>query len=559
MNEYSQKLAEPYMRDQAVEDQLIKQAYDRTLTDVHASHILIKIGPDAAPADTLAAYKKIAGIRERILKKEITFEEAAKENSDDTYSKVKGGDLGYFTGMEMVYPFENAAYDTKIGSISEPVRTQFGYHILKVIDRRPDVGQVQVAHIMIRTPAHMTPSDSINAKSKIDSIYNLLKQGQSFTDLAKKYSQDPSSGRIGGILQPFGVGKMPPQFEKAAFALKNPGDFSEPIRTDYGWHILKLMSHKNIAPFDSVKEALTAKVQRDDRSHQATEVLVKEIQKKYSFVEFPKAKEAFLKVIDQTFYAGKWTIDKAKDLNDPLFTLGGTPFTQQDFAQYIVHNQMSGDNKGAEFAVNTLYPKFVKEECLKYKNQKLESESPQFAEMINEYRDGIMLFDITDKMVWSKALKDTSGLKSFYSSHANNYMWPERCDASIYTCADSKVAKEVRKMAKDGKSDKEILASLNAKDPKAVTVQSSLFVKKDNPLVDANWKQGISDEQTQGSKVVLVSVRKVVAPQPKTLDEARGVATTDYQNYLMAQWISDLKAKYPVKVNQQVLQQVIPQ
>ncbi|HXB10454.1 MAG TPA: peptidylprolyl isomerase [Bacteroidia bacterium] len=559
MNEYRQKLAEPYMRDQSVEDQLVKQAYDRMLTDVHAAHILIKVGPDASPADTLVAYKKIVNLREKIMKKEITFEEAAKENSDDTYSKVKGGDLGYFTGMEMVYPFENAAYETQAGVISQPVRTQFGYHILKIIDRRPDVGQVQVAHIMIRTPAHMSASDSINAKVKIDSIYTFLKQGQSFTDLARKYSQDPSSGRNGGIIQPFGVGKMPAPFEKAAFELKNPGDYSEPIRTDFGWHILKLMNRKKIGSFDSLKDGLAAKVQRDDRSHQATEVLVKEIQKKYGFVEYPKTKEAFYKVIDPTFYTGKWTVDKAKDLNETMFTLSGMGFTQQDFAQFIAHNQMTGENKGAEYAVNVLYPKFVKDQCLKYKNQKLEAENPQFAEMINEYRDGIMLFDITDKMVWSKALKDTAGLKKFYEAHKTNYMWTERCDASIYTCADSKVAKELRKMVKDGKSDKEILAALNAKDPKAVTVQSSLYVKKDNPLLDANWKQGVSDDQTQAGKVVLINVHKVIAPQAKSLDEARGIATTDYQNYLMAQWISDLKAKYPVQVNQQVLQQVIVQ
>ncbi len=560
MNEYRGKLAEPYMRDQKVEEDLIKQAYDRMKTDVHAEHILIKVGPDASPADTLAAYKKIVEIREKIEKKLITFEEAAKQNSDDTYSKVKGGDLGFFTTLEMVYPFESAAYDTKPGTISQPVRTQFGYHILKVIETRPDPGQVQVAHIMIRTPPHISADDSLKAKAKIDSIYGLVKQGQSFTELAKKYSQDPGSARNGGMLAAFGVGKMPAQFEAAAFAIKNVGDVSAPIKTDYGWHIIKLLSVKNLAPYDSLKEALTQKVQRDDRSHEATEVLVGEIQKKYDYKEVAGAKAAFYKVVDETFYTGKWTADKAKDLTGDMFTLGTAKISQQDFAQFLAHNQMPGANKGGEYAVNTVYPKFVKEQCLKYKNDQLEREYPAFAEMLNEYRDGILLFDITDKMVWSKALKDTTGLKKFHDGNKNNYMWPERCDASIYTCVDAKVAKEVKKMIKDGRADKDIIAEINTKAPKSVVINSNLFVKKDNALVDANWKKGMSDEQTQdGGKVVFVNVRKIVGPEPKTLDEARGMITTDYQTYLMTQWLADLKAKYPVNVNQQILSQVIVQ
>jgi len=558
MNEYRQKLAEPYMRDQAVEDQLIKQAYDRMQTDVRASHILIKVGPDASPQDTLVAYKKITSLREKIVKKEISFEKAAMDNSEDSYSKVKGGDLGYFTSMEMVYPFENAAYSLKVGEVSMPVRTQFGYHLIKVTNKKADVGQVQVAHIMLRTPPHMNTTDSLKIKTKIDSIYALIQQGQSFADLARKYSQDPSSAKSGGVIAWFGVGRMPAQFEAMAFSLKNPGDISVPFRTNFGWHIIKFMGRKGIAPLDSLKESISARMQRDKRSQEATEALVKQIKEKYNFKEFPEAKTAFYKIIDASFYSGKWTADKAKDLNGTIFTLNTMAFTQQDFANFIARNQISGEDKGGEYAINTLYPKFVKEECLKYKNEQLEREYPAFAEMLLEYRDGILLFDVTDKMVWSKALKDTAGLKKYYAEHKNNYMWPERVDAAIYTCSDDKVAKEVKKLIKAGKTDKEIQTEINAKDAKAVSVQSALFAKKDNALIDANWKQGISEDQNKDGKTVFVNVKKVLPPQPKALDEARGMVTTDYQNYLMAEWLTDLKAKYPVQINQQELGQVMP-
>jgi peptidyl-prolyl cis-trans isomerase SurA len=560
MNEYRQKLVDPKMRDTVVENELIREAYERTKWDVKAEHILIKVAPGASPEDTLAAYKKIIKIRDKIIKGDTTFEAAAKKYSEDTYSKDKGGDLGYFTGLGMVYPFENVAYNSKPGEVSKPVHTQFGYHIIKVIDKRPDVGQIEVAHIMIRTNPKMTPADSIKAKSKADSIYMLAKSGQDFGELAKKYSQDQSSARHGGTLPWFGVGRMSrvPEFEKAAFGLQNVGDVTGPVKTAYGWHIIKLEGKKPIQPFDSVKESITTRVMKDSRSDLAVDALVAEVEKKYDFNENPEAKKEFAPLIDDSFYKGKWTSDKATGHTATMFTLGGKNYTQEDFAKYVAKNQMTGEPKGGEYAVSMLYPKYVKQEVLQFKNDNLEKEDPKFAEMLMQYKDGILLFDITDQMVWSKALKDTTGLKAFYESHKGNYMWPERSDASIYTCSTKDVANEVRKMIKDGKTDKEILTALNAEAKNSLSVANNKYVKNDNSLVDANWKKGMSVDMDKDGKVVFVNVREILPPQGKTLDETRGLATTDYQNYLMDQWVKDLKAKYPVSVNKQVLSEVIP-
>lgn len=560
MNEYRQKLAEPKMRDTAVENRLIKEAYERTKWDIRAEHILIKVSPDASPADTLAAYRKIMKIREKIIKKDTTFEEAAKKYSDDTYSKVKGGDLGYFTGMGMVYPFETAAYDTKPGDISKPIRTQFGYHIVKVIDKRVDVGQIEVAHIMIRSTPKMSIADSIRAEAKADSIFQLARKGQDFSELAKKYSQDQSSAKHGGVLPWFSIGRMGrvPEFEKAAFAMQNVGDITGPVKTAYGWHIIKLIAKKPIQPFDSVKDAITTRVMKDGRSEESVTALIAEVKEQYNFKEYPEAKKEFATWIDDSFYKGKWSADKIQGHTAPLFTLGGKNYTQEDFAQYVAKNQMNGQDKGGEYAVNTLYPKYVKQQVLKFKDDHLEKEDPKFAEMLMQYRDGILLFDITDQMVWSKALKDTTGLKAFHEMHKNDYMWTERCDASVYTCATKEVAKEVRKMIKEGKTNKEIFTTINAKTANSVAIATNKFEKKDNPVVDANWKKGISEDMDKDGKVVFVDVKAILPPQPKTLDEVRGLATTDYQNYLMAQWMKDLHAKYPVTVNKQVLGEIIP-
>jgi len=560
MNEYRDKLAEPMMHDSAVENQLIRQAYERMKWDIKAEHILIKLAPDASPADTLLAYKKLMKFRERIIKGDTTFEGVAKRYSDDSYSKDKGGDLGYFTSMGMVYPFETVAYDTKPGEISKPVRTQFGYHIIKVIDRRPDVGQIEVAHIMIRTSPKMTPADSIKAKAKADSIFQLAQQGQDFGELAKKYSQDQYSSRKGGVLPWFGVGRMAkvPEFEKASFGLKNVGDITE-VKTSFGWHIIKLEGKKPILPFDSVKEEITTRMKKDSRSELAVDALVANVKKQNNFKEYPEAKKEFAGWIDASFYTGKWSADKVKGHTAPLFTLGNVNYTQEDFAAFAAKNQMSGEDKGGEYAVNILYPKYVKKEVLKFKNDGLEKEDPKFADMLMQYKDGILLFDITDQMVWSKALKDTAGLKSFYGIHKNEYMWPERCEASIYTCSTKEVANEVRKMMKEKKADKDILADINGKTPKSLTITTNKYVKNDNTMIDANWKKGTSEDMDKDGKIVFIDVKAVLAPEPKTLDEVRGLITTDYQNYLMDQWLTDLHSKYPVTLNKQVLSTIVPQ
>ncbi len=560
MNEYRDKLVEPKLKDTLVENQLVKEAYERSKWDVRAEHILIKVAPDASPADTLAAYKMITKIREMIIKGDTSFESAAMKYSDDTYSKGKGGDLGYFTGLGMVYPFETVAFNTKTGDISKPVRTQFGYHIIKVLDKRADVGQIEVAHIMLRTNPKMNAGDSLKTKAKADSIFQLAKEGQDFSDLAKKYSQDQSSARHGGMLPWFGVGRMGkvPEFEKAAFSLQNVGDITGPIKTSYGWHIIKLEGKKPIQPFDSIKDALTTRVMKDGRSQLAVDAEVAGIKKKYGFKEYPEAKKEFASLVDDSFYKGRWSADNAKGHKTVLFTIGDKNYTLEDFGRFAAKNETKGEPKGGEYATNMLYPKYVNQEALQYKNDHLEKEDPKFAEMITQYKDGILLFDITDQMVWSKALKDTMGLKTFYAAHKANYNWTERCDASIYTCSTKDVAALVRGLINQGKTDKEILSTINVGSTKPLAITSNKFVKNDNPLIDANWRKGMSENMDKDNKVVFVNVREILPPQPKSLDEARGLITTDYQNYLMDQWLKELKAKYPVTVNKQVLAEVIP-
>lgn len=560
---YRKQLAQPYLTDKDLNEKLLREAYDRTKQDVRASHILVKVGENALPKDTLEAYNKIMKIRQRILKGE-DFNKVAREKgiSDDPSAKDNGGDLGYFTALQMVYPFESAAYNTPVGEISMPIRTRYGYHIIKVHDKRPAQGEVQVAHIMVKTSAEMSAADSTNAKNKIEELYAKLQKGDDFAELAKTYSDDKPSAKKGGELPWFGTNRMPIEFEQASFALQKNGDLSKPIKTKYGWHIIKRLDKKDVPSFDMMKNELKQKVSKDSRTQQGRQSLIARLKKEYGFTETRKkgtfpALEAYYGIIDSSFFDGKWTDAKAAKLSAPMFTIAGQTYTQADFTKFLLKNQSRRAKSDVKEVVNSMYNNWVDETIIAYEESRLEQKYPEFKALMQEYRDGILLFELTDKKVWSKAVKDTAGLKAFYEKNKENYKWDERADVTIYTAANEEIAKNARKMLKKGKSEKEIMDAVNKSSQLNLQSESRLFNKGENPLVDANWNPGTSsDKKLENGKVSFVVVHKLLKPEPKTLAEAKGLVTADYQAHLEKEWLEELRKKYKVNVNKEVLSSI---
>lgn len=553
---YRKQLAQPYLTDKDVNERLLKETYDRLNTDVHAAHILVKVDENALPKDTLEAYNKIMKIRARILKGE-DFKKVASEKgiSDDPSAVENAGDLGYFTALQMVYPFESAAYVTKVGEISMPVRTRYGYHIIKVLDKRKAPGEVLVAHIMIRTPNTMSAEDSLKTYSKIKEIFDKLKGGEKFDELAQQYSDDKSSARKGGELPWFGTGKMPIEFEEASFALKNKGDVSEITRTKYGWHILKLIDKRGLASFDDMKNELKARVSKDSRSQAGRSSLIAKIKSEYKFKENLKSRDEFYKIIDTTFYNGTWDAAKADKFKKPLFNLNDKVYTQTDFAEYLAAHQTSRPKTDPKTVIDPLYAQFVDETAIAYEEARLDQKYPEFKALMQEYRDGILLFELTDQKVWSKAVKDTVGSKEFYEKNKNNYMWEERAEATVYTAADEKVAKQVRSLLKKKKTEKEIVTEINKNSQLNLSTEARIFNKGENEFVDKNWNPGISSDivDSKNKKIVIVVVDKLLAPTPKSFNDSKGLVTADYQTYLEKEWISSLKKKYAVTIDKTVL------
>ena len=402
---YKNQLSAPYLQDTTFLGQLVKDAYFRTKNEVKAKHILIRMKKDALPKDTLIAYTKIIKLRDRIIAGE-DFEAIATQFSEDksarndskTGRKGNGGNLGYFSAFRMVYPFEVAAYSTKVGQISMPFKTQYGYHIMKVDAVRESKGEIEAAHILIR-------DTSVKGKQKIDSIYDKLNRNEKFEDLAKQYSEDPGSKNNGGKLGKFGSGRMVKPFSDAAFGLENINDFSEPFKTDFGWHIVKLLKKHPVKSFEEMKMDLKKKVKNNSRMQLSKKAVVNKLKKQYSIIENEEAKIILNKKNIRTV---------SKDsLQGSIITINNKNISQEEFVNYIKNRR--------NLPIFKLFENFKDEQIMEYYKENLIHTEPEYAYILNEYQDGLLLFELMQEKIWSASSKDTLGLKKYFTTNSKKY------------------------------------------------------------------------------------------------------------------------------------------
>lgn len=558
---YRRQLARPYLIDNELLDELVNEAYERRLEEVRASHILINLEPTAAPEDTLRAWNRTIKLRERILAGEdFASVCTGKGGSEDPSARENKGDLGYFTSFQMVYPFETAAYSTPVGEISMPVRSRFGYHIVKPVDRRPARGEVRVAHIMLRHPEGNKENPELEKESeaKAQEIYQLLLQGADFAELAMKHSQDNSTARNGGELPWFGTGKMVDTFESASFALKNDGDISEPVRTDYGWHIIKRLEAKPVPSFEEMEADIRRKVSRDTRAEMTRSSFLRKLEKEYGVVPNRKNLKPLWDAAakDDSTFVDEYGIrlKSEKGLDKELFAIEGKTVTVADFYAFLNSSNVKRRGFKAVDVVNSKFDEFLDARLMEYEDSKLESKHNDFRLLMNEYHDGILLFELTDRKVWSKAVRDSSGIEAFYEKNKNLFMWKERASAIIYACADKKIASEVEKLIRKGKTPVEIKDKLNADSKLNVTIEENTWERGENSMLDAcEWSNGAVTTREANGQFVTVQMVEIIQPMPKGLDEAKGMITAEYQNHLEREWIKSLREKYSYTVHYDVL------
>lgn len=558
LRQYRTQLAKNYTTDSKVTEELVEEAYNRSLKEIRASHILIMVDENATPADTLKAYKQAMDIRQKALNGE-DFGELAVKYSQDPSAKENKGDLGYFSAMRMVYAFETAAYNTPVGKISNPVRTRFGYHLIKVNDIRDNRGEVEVAHIMILADPKEGDAGKEKAHATITDISKKLNQGESFEALAKQFSQDKSSAAKGGVLNRFGSGQLSSEeFENQAFALKNPGDVSQPFETQFGWHIVKLIGKYPVKPLAEVKPELQNKISKDDRSRLIVESMNSKLKAKYKIKRDDKAYGLAKKAVTDKFYEGTWEVADLKPYDVTLLSIENKSYTAADFLKYIKGQQKAGlTMKPVSRLVDHLYEQFLDEKLNAYYSDNLENEFPEFSLVMDEYRDGLLLFDLMEKEIWEKSKTDTIGLKNYYQAHKASYNWKNRLDAIVVSSTKTDVIKQAQKLLKQGKSADFIKEKLNLNGVVNVMANSGTFEEGSEALPKGiKAAEGISDIVKDGEYYFVVKVNKVLPAGPKTLDEAKGKVINDYQQYLEENWVKDLKKEFTVKVNQDVFERV---
>lgn len=555
---YRSQLAQPYLIDQDLNEQLLQEAYFRFTNEINATHILIRLDNHPRPEDTLKAYNKILDIRKKALDGE-SFGELAVQYSDDPSAKINKGNLNYFSGFQMVFPFEDAAYKTPVGEISMPVRSSFGYHIIKVNDLRPSRGEVKVAHILFLRNPEMTPEQAAELKTKADNAYKRINENPSlFVEIATNESDDKASAENDGELPWFGSGQMVFEFQEVAFGLKNKGDISTPFETQFGWHIIKKIDQRPVASFDEKQEELKRMLARTSRGRLPEESFIKRLKSQYGYTEHKENVDTFVEISKKYTYNDSLFVAVTRGLDKPVITLDSVDvtFTQEDFADYLVTDARS-EVPDVKKRVETKWNRYTSKTLKNYEESQLEKNYPEFRFLMQEYHDGILLFEISQEEVWDKASIDTIGLEKYYNKVKKNYPYEtEHFEGKIFYCQDDSVQNIVKQMLDNKIEENTILDSLNKQGP-LVNIEEGVFVPGQNAAVDSIVFASTNDvSENLHFKTAFTVGKKYKAGVPKALSSVRGAVISDYQDYLEEKWIKQLKKKYPVKVNKQMLETV---
>ena len=524
---YKNQLMLPYLNDDSLIDSIVQQAYDRSLTEIRASHILVLV--DKNSIDTIAAYKKIVAIRNTIVDG-ADFDAVAKEKSDDPSAKKNAGDLGYFSVFRMVYAFENAAFNTSKGDVSEIFRTQFGYHFLKVTDTRKSLGEMEVAHIMIK--------DKTSAgESTIKKVHKELVDGGDFEELAKKYSDDKRTSSNGGKLNRFNIGALPPPFGKISFALTAENMYSEPFRTQYGWHITKYINYYPVGSFEDSKKDLLQKTKKDSRSKTLSNPVVLRLKKEYTITVNEEAKTAFE---NPSFVLND-------SLDTWLITIQNDTLTQKDFSKYIANRRDKNTRRNFDL--------YLDQEVLEYYKEHLEETDEEFKNLFGEYKNGLLLFDLMKEKIWDAAQNDTIGLQQFFELNKTEYVKQETFNAVVISSKNIEKFEGLKEFVT--KSDSIFLVEAKVQTLKNVLLKSGDF-EKDNSIFPKNvdLTTGITSVYQENGYNIIVKVFSKTDIIQQEFKDVKGKVISDYQNDIQERWLSELRAKHKIKIYQRTVKKL---
>jgi peptidyl-prolyl cis-trans isomerase SurA len=556
---YRNQLAQNYLTDSQVKEKLLQNTFQRSLSEINAWHILINCPEGAKPADTLEAWQKASGIRERIIRGE-PFEQVARGASDDPSVRLNGGNLGYFTVFQMIMPFEDAAYNLKKGAISDPVRTPYGYHIIRVTDKRPARGKVLVAHIMKAAPPGDGDKEAKLAEESINDIYKKLQSGSSFSELARLNSDDKQSAVNGGKLNWFGAGEIITDFAEAALSIKDTGSYTRPVRTPYGWHIIKLLDKKPHGTFEEMRSFLESRINQSYLNSLSKKSFVDKLKKEYKFRINQTAYNWFVSNTDTLIIKGIARYNRTVMPSGYLYTFAGQNLTNREFASFIEKRGSIILTTDPAYFINQSIESMVSDHIVRYENSILEKKYPDFRYLMNEFHDGILLFEISGEKVWNRVQEDTAGLIRYYDEHRQNFLSRKGIVAKIYSLRSDKGEKALesayRKYSRKADTDRLMIKKFDKNNDSLLIINEGKWLTGDDPEIDkVEWKKGFKPARINNYPALLV-INSVIEPSPLPLEEVRGEMMTGYQDYLENEWVVQLKGKYPVKIDNDVFTEV---
>lgn len=589
---YRADLAAPYLIDSNMLLSIMHEAYERNRYALHTAHILVRVSPDADPEDTLAAYQHALELRKRIVNGEdfftVAIDETRRLNPRAQVSPHEG-ELNYFSSFDMVYPFENAAYNLQPGEVSQPVRTRFGYHIIKLFDRVEFYGKVTLQHFWLR---------DASARNNIGFIYNQLQNGTPFEMVARQ-SDDESSANTGGYIYNASMSQLPQEYVKVLSGLKE-GEFSTPFLTRYGWHIVKLVSKDTLPPYETMVPYYKQRMTRDQRGSASRKSFVASSRKKYGIVDYTttpveiKGKKTKKKqsvqmmadlneitsLLNDSVFSGEWRY-RPDSIHDrrTLIAVPNREYNAIDFGRYIrLHQKMERTIPLASY-VKQRYEDFLDSVTVVYADSQLEKENPEFAALVEEYRKGLIIFNYNDKMIWSAAIRDSVGFAAFYDRESRKkslsntadsiFFWRTRARVVVLSVADSlclqpdKAVKLVKKAVKKNSSSSEMQQMLQKKvDAKKCHVDTPISYSlelveqtRQELLDDSQWQRGIYTVAVGKGYRILV-VQEILPPSLKEQMEARGYYLNAWQNEVERNLTQSLRKKYDVKIDRNVVSKI---
>lgn len=556
---YRKQLARNYLTDQGAKEELIRKAYERYREEINAYHVLVRCPLDASPADTLQAWQKAMKIRERIRLGE-PFESVAKGASDDPNASINGGNLGYFTVFQTPISFENAVYSMSPGALSRPVRTSSGYHIIKVQDRRKSNGRIRVAHIMKAVPQGSLSYQREKARQVIDSLYNLADKGYDFATLARDNSDDIASAKNGGELPWFGSGEMIMDFSEAAFALLHDGDVSPPVQTIYGWHIIKRLEKRALPSFEDSRMILEGKLNQSFLLSLSRKSFAEKLKKEYKFTVNRELLEWFYSIADSSFIAGNYNSQKGDIPDATLYSFAGVSVNAAQFMDFIRQKGFQSSATDSVGFINSLFEIKSYDDLVSYEDNILESKYPDFRYLMNEFHDGILLFEISDSLIWKRASTDTAGLKDFYEERKEQFAVPASASAVIYNIDKrlgkkrvARLTKTIRKNSNDQSARELILASAISGRDTLVSITEGSWQKGENPILGmVRWSRGFHGFSDNKSNYI-VDITEIRDSGYMDFGMVKDQLTNDYLKYLEAEWLKQLRSKYRVIVDEKEL------